>query len=103
LIRTRAALVAECCPKSAKQKVMKTIEFKQFIDGNNIEWHYVPSDDDVVIFVPFRNLKELTSMLSASQLADPVEVVLKEDCIAIMCSELLGFYGIELNEVFKIE
>jgi len=82
---------------------MKTIEFKQFIEENQIEWHYVPSDDDVVMFVPFRNLKELTSMLAASQLADPVECVLKEDCIAIMCSELLGYYGIELTEVFKIE
>ena len=81
---------------------MKTIEFKQFIEENQIEWHYVLSDNDVVMFIPFRNLKELTSMLSASQLADPVEVVLKEDCIAIMCSELLGFYGIELNDVFKI-
>ena len=82
---------------------MKTIEFKQFIDSNNIEWHYIPSDNDVVMFVPFRNLIMLTLMLSPSQLADPVEVVLKEDCIVMMCSELLGYYGIELNEVFKIE
>jgi hypothetical protein len=82
---------------------MKTIEFKEFIEENSIEWHHIPSDNDVVIFVPFRNLKELTSMLSASQLAGTVKCVLKEDCIAIMCSELMGYYGIELNEVFKIE
>jgi hypothetical protein len=82
---------------------MTTIEFKQFIEENSIEWHHIPSDNDVVMFVPFRNLKELTSMLSASHLADPVECVLKEDCIAMMCSELLGFYGIELSEVFEIE
>jgi len=79
------------------------ILFKEFIEGNNIEWHYVPSDNDVVMFVPFRNLKEFTYMLSASQFDDPVEVVLKDDCIAMMCSELLGYYGIELNEVFEIE
>lgn len=84
---------------------MKAIELKEFVEEQDIEYHYyVQNEDrDVYFFVPFYCIKDFAKLLDNFDFDDGgVECYLKDGYIGFKASTILEPRGIELIEVFDI-
>ena len=94
-----------------KENKMDAEQFKKFIKDNKIEWQWEKrivhrlDEQDVMIFVNLKDLPKLTSMLSYNffDKNKRLTCVLKHDYVAIWASDILGIYGIPVEEIFPEE
>lgn len=59
--------------------------------------------EDVIIWVPFYNLKSLVQVISSSSLFEEggIEVRFQESCIAIWASDICDYFGVDLEKIFR--
>lgn len=83
---------------------MTELKIYKFIIENKIEWHWRDNKgtEDVIIFLELFNLEEFYELAKdkADNCDHGIEVILKNGYAIIWMSELLDYYGIDLNEIF---
>ena len=83
---------------------MTELDFYKWVNENNPEyrWSTNGNKDDVILWINFWQIKYFMELLSSPGLFDEggIEVRLQETAIAIWASDILDYFGIELEKIF---
>lgn len=82
---------------------MTELQLYKFINNNCIEVHNNTPKAEVIAFIPFSLLEDLTNMAENYFMDDVEEVYLKYDYVCIDLCDLAEYYGIELDNVLEKE
>lgn len=84
---------------------MTELQFYKFIVGNDIEWHWINHEDNSVDVIFFPNGKECHELM---ELCGPsffdeggYEITMKHGYFGIYAKDMLEYFGLELDEIFK--
>lgn len=75
----------------------------QFIKENGIEWRWEINNnhEDVIVFIPYRNIGEFAELLSAGDFDDDgIECHMKHGYIALWIGDTCEYNGVNIKEVF---
>lgn len=79
---------------------MNTVEFKNFIESNGIEYNSTDTDG-IILFIPFFHLEEFSKLLGHTYLSDnQLSCVLKEGYIGIKINDFCPYFNIYPEDVF---
>lgn len=79
---------------------MKATDLMFFIQENGIEYHW--HGDDVMMFVHNYEIPEFHKILSSGIFDDEGIVTnMKDGYFCFQMKDICGYYGIDMNEVFK--
>ena len=83
---------------------MTELDFYKWVKDYDPEyrWSVNAGEEDVVLWIPFYNLKSLVEVTASSSLFDEggISVRFQQDNIAIWASDILDHFGIELEKIF---
>jgi hypothetical protein len=86
---------------------MTELEFYKWVKDNDPEYRWdrngISNEEDVILWISFWRIKSFMELLSAPGLFDEggIEVRLQQDSIAIWASDVLDYFGIELEKIFE--
>ena len=79
---------------------MTELQLYKFITENNIEYHWY--EDEVIVFIPFYLLEDLTKMLGYGAFdGDVLDCKLKYDSICVAINDFCDYFGINMENVFE--
>jgi hypothetical protein len=87
-------------------KTMTELDFFKWVNENQPEYRWdsnlASNKEDVILWINFYHIKSFMQLLSAPGLFDEggIEVRLQQDAIAIWASDVLDYFGIELEKIF---
>ena len=80
---------------------MKEITLYKFVNENDIEYHYVDSEDDIILFVPYYLIEDFAETIGTSIMDEEgLECVLKSGYIAIMMQSICDYHNVQMFEIF---
>lgn len=80
---------------------MKEITLYKFVNENDIEYHYVNSEDDIILFVPYYLIEDFVETIGTSIMDEEgLECVLKRGYIAIMMQNICNYHNVQMFEIF---
>lgn len=80
---------------------MKEITLYKFVHDNDIEYHYVESEDDIILFVPYFLIAEFETTIGTSIMDEEgLKCVLKSGYIAIMMRNICDYHNVQMFEIF---
>jgi hypothetical protein len=85
---------------------MSELDFYKWVNETQPEWRWdkngTSNKEDVILWINFYNIKSFMEVLAAPGLFDEggIEVRLQEYSLAVWASDVLDYFGIELDKIF---
>lgn len=77
---------------------MKELDLFRFVNGNSIEYHW--HFDNVIMFVPTRNIDEWIDLLGCNNLDGGMECTMKYKYFCFWMKDICDSYDIDMSRIF---
>ena len=84
---------------------MTALKLYKFIKNNNIEYHWIDNDTDVVMFVGLSDLDEFYRLLMPSLIFEDegIQCNMKDRYFCFKMDDICSHFDIDINEIFDKE
>ena len=81
---------------------MTELELYKFITDNELEYHWVKDNTDVILFVEIRYIEDFNEMLGYNAMDESgIECRMKYKYFCFYMNDICEYFGIEIKNIFK--